>query len=554
MSVSSCRQVCLAASVVALLLALTLTPCSAAAQAAPRSGELNQQIQTAPPPIAPPPSQPLPTLPATPQTSQEAEGTSQRFPVRGIRFIGNKSVSSAELSAHLPRLNPAGSTLSELQALANAVSAYYRAKGYPLARAYLPRQRSHDGEIEVLVVEGRFGRVALANTSGVRGKVLAGVLHRNLCPTSPDDCADASIRDAPLQRATLLLSDLPGVSVSSALKTGQTQGTADLDVAVATAPRLTGVAGGDNYGAGSTGSARGSVAVQLNEPLGIGDALGANLSGSGKIWDGGVNYSAAVGDSGLRAGASADHTHYLLGGQFVALGASGTADIFSGYLSYPVIRSVADNMTLGLSYARKQLNDQVSQTGADTRASIDDLALSASGNWLDDLGGGGSNRYSFAWTRGWLHNIDAASFAADQTLGTGLFTEGAFDKFNLDVQRQQKIVGGFSFYAGATGQYASKNLVDTVSAGLVGVCRTGREVHEHIDQGLFGRLGLPGWMVANSTEEYVAAAVRLVDDQDERLRLRRELIAQQSVSRLFAGRPEIFGERVLALLGARVPA
>ena len=187
MSVSSCRQVCLAASVVALLLALTLTPCSAAAQAAPRSGELNQQIQTAPPPIAPPPSQPLPTLPATPQTSQEAEGTSQRFPVRGIRFVGNKSVSSAELSAHLPRLNPDGSTLSELKALANAVSAYYRAKGYPLARAYLPRQRSHDGEIEVLVVEGRFGRVALANTSGVRGKVLAGVLHRNLCPTSPDD-------------------------------------------------------------------------------------------------------------------------------------------------------------------------------------------------------------------------------------------------------------------------------------------------------------------------------------------------------------------------------
>jgi predicted O-linked N-acetylglucosamine transferase (SPINDLY family) len=135
----------------------------------------------------------------------------------------------------------------------------------------------------------------------------------------------------------------------------------------------------------------------------------------------------------------------------------------------------------------------------------------------------GSNRYSFAWTHGWLH------------------------KYMEAIRHCDLFLNPFPF--GNT-----NGVVDTVSAGLVGVCRTGREVHEHIDQGLFGRLGLPGWMVANSTEEYVAAAVRLVDDEDERLRLRRELIAQQSVSRLFAGRPEIFGERVLALLGARVPA
>jgi hypothetical protein len=94
----------------------------------------------------------------------------------------------------------------------------------------------------------------------------------------------------------------------------------------------------------------------------------------------------------------------------------------------------------------------------------------------------------------------------------------------------------------------TNGIVDTVSAGLVGVCRTGREVHEHIDQGLFARLGIPAWMVATTTEEYVNAAVRLVDDEKERLALRRTLIAKKSVKRLFEGRPEIFGERVLELV------
>jgi predicted O-linked N-acetylglucosamine transferase (SPINDLY family) len=35
----------------------------------------------------------------------------------------------------------------------------------------------------------------------------------------------------------------------------------------------------------------------------------------------------------------------------------------------------------------------------------------------------------------------------------------------------------------------TNGIVDTVWAGLVGVCKTGREVHEHIDEGMFRRLG-----------------------------------------------------------------
>jgi hypothetical protein len=60
--------------------------------------------------------------------------------------------------------------------------------------------------------------------------------------------------------------------------------------------------------------------------------------------------------------------------------------------------------------------------------------------------------------------------------------------------------------------------------------------------------------VTRSADEYVRAALRLIDDDTNRLALRRELIGRDAIQRLFEGRPEILGERLLALVQADVPA
>jgi hypothetical protein len=91
---------------------------------------------------------------------------------------------------------------------------------------------------------------------------------------------------------------------------------------------------------------------------------------------------------------------------------------------------------------------------------------------------------------------------------------------------------------------------DMAFLGLVGVCRTGPQVHEHIDGGLFKRMGLPDWLVAKNDEEYVAAAVRLIDNPGERLALRRALIARGGDEVLLKGRPEILGEKLAELVAA----
>ena len=94
----------------------------------------------------------------------------------------------------------------------------------------------------------------------------------------------------------------------------------------------------------------------------------------------------------------------------------------------------------------------------------------------------------------------------------------------------------------------TNGLIDCVTAGLVGVCRSGPEVHEHIDQGLFERLGLPDWLVARDTQSYIEAAVRLAEQHALRTELRRAHSGPDKVGRLFEGRPEIMGRKLLELL------
>lgn len=94
----------------------------------------------------------------------------------------------------------------------------------------------------------------------------------------------------------------------------------------------------------------------------------------------------------------------------------------------------------------------------------------------------------------------------------------------------------------------TNGIVDTVWAGLVGINKTGPEVNEHIDEGMFARLGFPKWMTARTREDYKTAALRLINNRDERLKFATELAGPQAIEKLiFEGRPQILGERIMEL-------
>ena len=88
----------------------------------------------------------------------------------------------------------------------------------------------------------------------------------------------------------------------------------------------------------------------------------------------------------------------------------------------------------------------------------------------------------------------------------------------------------------------TNGIIDMVTLGLVGVCKTGAEVHEHIDEGLFKRLGLPEWLITQTADDYVNCVVRLAENHEERLALRRHIIENNGLNTLFSGDPKPMGQ------------
>ncbi len=76
-------------------------------------------------------------------------------------------------------------------------------------------------------------------------------------------------------------------------------------------------------------------------------------------------------------------------------------------------------------------------------------------------------------------------------------------------------------------------IVDTVRQGLPGICLTGPEVHSHIDEALFRRLGMPSWTITKTPDEYVAAAIRMAEKGTEREKIAKDLLKMDPDAVLF---------------------
>ena len=203
-----------------LVLPLVCGVC-AGAEAVPNAGSLLKTLPPSQPQSTAPAASSLPTLRAD---DQAAMPETTPFLVRQLRVDGNTVFDTATLQALLAGMLDQRLTLPQIAQGIEAVTTYYREAGYPLARAIIPAQIIENGVVRVQVIEANWGQVELRNNGAVQDAVLLRMLY-NLEPGSV-------IRLDAMERATLLLSDLPGVVPRALLRAGQEVGSSDLVVDV----------------------------------------------------------------------------------------------------------------------------------------------------------------------------------------------------------------------------------------------------------------------------------------------------------------------------------
>jgi hypothetical protein len=100
--------------------------------------------------------------------------------------------------------------------------------------------------------------------------------------------------------------------------------------------------------------------------------------------------------------------------------------------------------------------------------------------------------------------------------------------------------------------YGNMNsILDCFQLGLPGVCLDGAEAHAHADGAFFARIGLPQDLTAQTIEDYVAAAVRLVDDAHWRSRCRSIVASADLDAAFFTGDASLFCKAIAELIAPR---
>jgi hemolysin activation/secretion protein len=426
-----------------LLLAVA-APMAFAAPPPPDAGSILQQVQ----PVTPPPS----PSSGTGLTIQREDGANlpqtAPFLVNSIQIVGNTQFDTPTLHALVADAEGQSLTLLQLHERVARITRYYQSHGYPLSRAIIPQQLIQAGSVRIEIIEARYGRILLENSSRVHDPLLQATL-------SPVQSGQAISQKA-LDHTLLLLSDVPGVAVNATLKPGEAVGTSDLVVDSAPVPAVSGNVSLDNFGNRFTGRARIGGTVNVVDPLHHGDTLSLSGLSSGSDMDyGRLAYDSVLNGEGTLVGVSYSALHYKLGDSLSDLDAHGTAEVESVWAKHPFIRSADANLYGQIQYDHLQLDDHIDASAIKTDRHLDNGTASLIGDARDAWLTGGVTSWTANYTWGQVGFDNGAAQSAD---AASVHTEGHFSKWNASLYRLQNVSPANSLYLAFSGQWANTNL------------------------------------------------------------------------------------------------
>lgn len=413
---------------------------------------------------------PLPSPLALPEAGTKEEGRASqgkegevRFTVNSFVLEGVKILPEAEIQAVLKPWLGKDIGFDDLQNACNAIQEYYRKKGFTV-QAILPPQKIAGGVVKILVTEAKLGKVVVDNPQGPtrfsKERAAQYITYAN--PVGEPLSMPA------IERAIIILNETPGVVVSSQLEPGEKDGEADLRLQLTQPNMVQGRVEANNYGSRTTGANQGVFALNVNNPIGIGDQFSLNgiASQGSQYIQGAISMPASP--DGLRLGLAGTFLNYKNVSNYAYNGGAGEAWTTGISAAYPLIRSQGANLNGSLNYDIKSYNNKNFITDSVISAyNINNISAGLSGNIADSFGYGAVNSGSVTLVFGHLDILATSQanyglYPIPNSTPTqyGVVTPSNFTKLTFAANRTQQLVedGSTNLYAAISGQFSSTNL------------------------------------------------------------------------------------------------
>ncbi len=379
-------------------------------------------------------------------------------------------------------------TLADLYVIAADLTRKYRNEGYILTQVVVPPQTIEQGTARLRVVEGYIDKVTV---HGEAGKA------NNLIRHYADNIStnEKALNAKQLERALLLINDLPGVSARSVLSPSQENvGAANLAIFIERDP-FDAMISADNYGSRYLGPLQFTGAVSLNNYFfdqneritlqgavapdpDIGDEMSyISMLYEQPIWDHGTTIEAFISATATEPGYDLEQFNV-----------KGNSRFYSVTLRHPFIRTRELNFTGRVLF---DWRDVESRNDIETTREDRIRALRFGGKleFLDTLLGLGVNSIDMEVSQGL--NFFGADVKNRDTLSRPN-ADISFVKMELEMQRLQRLTSSINLLAGVRGQLANDALLSSEEFGVGGL-NYGRayDASEIVgDDGIAGKLEL----------------------------------------------------------------
>lgn len=428
----------------------------------PDAGRLLKE-STTPPSLAP---QKEPPTFQNPVTKKEPALDAPIIKVTGFTFVGNTIFSHEELSRLMDGCIGKEMTFAGLNDATVSITNAYRKKGYFIASPFFPPQTVKPGmPLTIEIIEGVLENIVVEtrpSTTRTRKSLLEAY-------------ARQVPRDQPLQESDLIsmvmrTNELPNISSRILLEPGSRPGTTKATLEVSEGRPGSLAIDMDNYGNHATGENHIGGTMDLYSPLHLGDQFTLRLqtSTTGDLRNVQAGYTIPVTSSGTKIGVHYNYVAYQLGGLFEALNADGNGHNLTFTVTHSLIRQRNLIVNASIAGEGKMLDDRINSAPS-SRNQRNTASLQAGITCIqhDRVPGGGSTSLSFGFIGGWLDIKDSEMLLIDHS-STGLRTNGGYSKFTMVLGRNQSISRALYLYAGAYGQWASKNLTSSEQLSLGG--------------------------------------------------------------------------------------
>jgi hemolysin activation/secretion protein len=369
------------------------------------------------------------------------------FKLADIRIVGATSLSPDSFRPLYAGLIGKDVSLANIYDVADAIENEYRAAGYLLVRAYVPPQHVKDGIFTIKVVEGFVESTSVQGGDAATQRQVKAYLEPLL--------REHPLRLTTIERALLLSNDIPGVAATGVLRPSPSvAGASDLIVTI-TAPPLTGSLSATNRGSHFSGvwTVTGTAAY-----AGIfgGDELDASVTttpGNLRQQDAGqLRYRTEIGDDGLMGTLLGAVTHGVPGGSLGAADIRTDSWAVGPRLTYPLIRTRADTVTLDGGFTVQSANVDILGVGINhDQWRVLDMSVSYASN--NFLAGVFSSAFDVA------QGLPILGATPNHSPELSLDGRTAFTKATALLHYTNNLEAPFSFAIAASGQYAFEPMI-----------------------------------------------------------------------------------------------